>query len=618
MKEKRLHLSKSSIAVAGVASPKMHALLAVGLATAAVLLCLSPPVEAAQRQPVYINKCCRVGEYYDDTQQLCVAGGIAKWVPKVFLPAKNQIYTDVGNAPVHMKFLENKRPEGCKVTAYTTDQILLMGNGSLFLSQKHTLVSSPEYCVDEKVALVCARDNGMDSLQAPEKTSSVWRCCGPNLAYDRLNQTCAKLDQTHVSYGAKIVTSAHVDLSFGFPACKEHVIAGNFKPENLREDTGSVTIDSGKILASNEYCLEQALDGKAVYVFTCREHVQPISVPVENTDVRFALYAAGLLVSVIFLGATLATGYLVTSQHHVLHWRCQTHYVACLLIGDLFLAIVQLSGETITGPACTMIAIIVHFFFLAAFFWLNTMCFNIWWTFRDLRPTSLEKSQEICRLRIYEVYAWGVPLVIAGVAVILDNLPDSDAAYLRPRFGEHKCWFRDDDLEILTYFYGPVGILLFINLLLFASTARQLTCGLWKRDDVKSTTERAALGRVCMKLVVVMGITWVADVASWVFKGPYYIWLVTDLINALQGVFIFIVVGCQPQVWSAIKRLWNSKTGRSLTNTTHGPQHSSSSHGLPSMGESITNNTCTNNTTTTTNSQANNNNTNRVPMETVC
>uniref|UniRef100_A0A182P7F7 G-protein coupled receptors family 2 profile 2 domain-containing protein n=1 Tax=Anopheles epiroticus TaxID=199890 RepID=A0A182P7F7_9DIPT len=121
---------------------------------------------------------------------------------------------------------------------------------------------------------------------------------------------------------------------------------------------------------------------------------------------------------------------------------------------------------------------------------------------------------------------------------------------------------------------------------------------------------RAALGRVCLKLVVVMGVTWVADVISWAVGGPNYIWIVTDLINALQGVFIFIVVGCQPQVWAAMKRLWNSKTGRSFTNTTHGPQHSSSSHGLPSMGESITNNTCTNNTTTTTS--------NRVPMETVC
>lgn len=42
----------------------------------------------------------------------------------------------------------------------------------------------------------------------------------------------------------------------------------------------------------------------------------------------------------------------------------------------------------------------------------------------------------------------------------------------------------------LIIFYRPVGILLFVNLLLFASTARQLTCGLWKRDEVKSTTER--------------------------------------------------------------------------------------------------------------------------------
>lgn len=51
-----------------------------------------------------------------------------------------------------------------------------------------------------------------------------------------------------------------------------------------------------------------------------------------------------------------------------------------------------------------------------------------------------------------------------------------------------------------------------------------------------------------MKLVVVMGVTWIADVLSWVVGGPQYIWYLTDLINALQGVFIFVVVGCQPQV----------------------------------------------------------------------
>ncbi|XP_053662114.1 probable G-protein coupled receptor Mth-like 1 [Anopheles marshallii] len=600
------------------------------------LVLLAVPGFAGTRpQEVRINKCCRLGEFYNVTERQCVAGGIAKWVPRIFLPAKGQLYKDLGSAPPFMKFTEQQQPETCpRPTVYEVDLVTLMGNGSLFLNQKHVLVPVPDYCIDEKVALVCPErptdlfgagtDGGkggqMDSLQAPEKTSIVLRCCGSNFAYDRGNRTCSKLPRGHELFDSRIVNSPYVELSYGFPACKEHAIAGAFEESRLQEQTGSVTIDSGKIFASGEFCLEHVReDDRTVYVFTCSEHFQPASVPIAKQDGRLVLYSAGLLISTIFLAATLATGLLVPSQHHVLHWRCQTHYVACLLVGDLLLAITQLSGNSITGPACTIIAIMMHFFFLAAFFWLNTMCFNIWWTFRDLRPTSLEKSQEICRLRIYEVYAWGVPLVFAGVAAILDNLPDSSDTYLRPRFGEAKCWFYGN-MEMLTYFFGPIGILLFVNLLLFASTARQLTCGLWKRDDVKSTTERrglvsspsysAALGRVCLKLVVVMGVTWVADVISWAVGGPNYIWIVTDLINALQGVFIFIVVGCQPQVWAAMKRLWNSKTGRSFTNTTHGPQHSSSSHGLPSMGESITNNTCTNNTTTTTS--------NRVPMETVC
>lgn len=62
--------------------------------------------------------------------------------------------------------------------------------------------------------------------------------------------------------------------------------------------------------------------------------------------------------------------------------------------------------------------------------------------YSDFRPTSLERGQELCRLRIYEIYAWGVPLIISGVAAILDNLPSSpDDTFLRPRFGEEKCWF---------------------------------------------------------------------------------------------------------------------------------------------------------------------------------
>lgn len=57
----------------------------------------------------------------------------------------------------------------------------------------------------------------------------------------------------------------------------------------------------------------------------------------------------------------------------------------------------------------------------------------------DLRPSSLEKVQELVRLRIYQAYAWGVPLLIMTIAIILDSLPDG--SFLRPRFGQTRCGF---------------------------------------------------------------------------------------------------------------------------------------------------------------------------------
>lgn len=69
-----------------------------------------------------------------------------------------------------------------------------------------------------------------------------------------------------------------------------------------------------------------------------------------------------------------------------------------------------------------------------------------------------------------------------------------------------------------------------------------------------------------MKLVVVMGVTWLFDVLSWAHNVwipdvnttknanslthdvRYYFWYVMDTINALQGVLIFLVVASQPQV----------------------------------------------------------------------
>lgn len=51
----------------------------------------------------------------------------------------------------------------------------------------------------------------------------------------------------------------------------------------------------------------------------------------------------------------------------------------------------------------------------------------------------MEKVQELVRLRIYQAYAFGLPLVIILIAITLDNLPNGE--FLRPRFGQTRCGF---------------------------------------------------------------------------------------------------------------------------------------------------------------------------------
>ena len=72
----------------------------------------------------------------------------------------------------------------------------------------------------------------------------------------------------------------------------------------------------------------------------------------QAADIRFTLYPVGFIISAVFLAATLAAGWLLPASHHVLHWRCQTHHVTCLMLGDLLMAIIQLAGDSLHGGSC--------------------------------------------------------------------------------------------------------------------------------------------------------------------------------------------------------------------------------------------------------------------------
>ncbi|KAH8245356.1 hypothetical protein KR032_009500, partial [Drosophila birchii] len=617
---------------------KMQLLLLALLLAATVASGEDATAAAVARPPppprVKLNKCCHTGEFLNETTRACSAGSSELWVPMVYLVQQQRFFDPPGGSPRFMKFLPNSRP-ACserrqELFRSRNGNVMLFPNGSLYVRERALFVDPSQYCVDLEVALVCLgqdNDQTADALEQPgpgmvaAATAALpdlrlRKCCGKFGTYDTQLKNCNL--QPGLKADGQLRLAPQLPLgsyrtSYGLPECSEHssgggggvggyAIAGDWHEAKLDRATGSLRLPHTN-LSAEHYCLEHTQREGEVKIIACQHLFTHEDGSRESggthdslgeDNLQKAVLTGGILVSIVFLAATLVAGFMLPAVHHALHWRCQICYVFCLLVGKVLLAIEELSSDLQTRPmACLVVAIGMQFFFLAAFFWLNTMCFNIWWTFRDLRPTLLERNQEALRLCLYSLYAFGGPLLITFVAACIDQMPDT--TLLRPGFGQLYCWFDNRNLSIFAYFYGPIGLLLCANIALFVSTTHQLTCGLWKRDDAKTSTEKSALGRVCLKLVVVMGLTWIAEILSWVVGGPHGAWFFTDLINALQGVFIFIVVGCQPQVYTACRRICCPRLRHDITNTTNGVQHSSSSQGLPcSMaggGTEVTQNT---------------------------
>ncbi|XP_020295647.1 uncharacterized protein LOC109860765 isoform X9 [Pseudomyrmex gracilis] len=216
-------------------------------------------------------------------------------------------------------------------------------------------------------------------------------------------------------------------------------------------------------------------------------------------------------------------------------------------------------GYLLIGVKCVIgEAFVIHFSFLASFFWLNVMCFDIWWTFGGFRSLQGSvKQREKKKFIMYSIYAWGSASIFTLVCAIMDFVPSMPKKFIRPEFGAERCWFSTDSAKAL-YFYGPMSLTVLCNICLFISTALKIvrhkkdTAHHLRSSESRRHDDNKQWFNLYLKLFIVMGINWSMEIVSWLFKSaPAYVWYLTDLTNTLQGLIIFIIF-----VWKEkIKRL---------------------------------------------------------------
>ncbi|KAF7267625.1 hypothetical protein GWI33_019117 [Rhynchophorus ferrugineus] len=221
---------------------------------------------------------------------------------------------------------------------------------------------------------------------------------------------------------------------------------------------------------------------------------------------------------------------------HDLQGICIINCLTGLAFGQTFLGVLQLAD--LYHAACETFALITYSAFMYMFFWLTILSFNIWKTTVDPQYLSAIRKWKFA----YYYFATGGTFILLTVLLLSHYSDWIIFEGIRPGIGETSCWFVSIR-ETLIYFYAPISVLLCVNIICYVWTVVILSQRILHS---RSKVLKYRL-KVCVRLCIIMGITWVFEIITALIKnhvqfvGKVLIYIL-DIMNILQGFLIFLIL----------------------------------------------------------------------------
>ncbi|XP_032381624.1 adhesion G-protein coupled receptor D2 [Etheostoma spectabile] len=192
------------------------------------------------------------------------------------------------------------------------------------------------------------------------------------------------------------------------------------------------------------------------------------------------------------------------------------------------------SGSAIHNKvACTLVAALLHLFFMAAFSWMLVEGLLLW-----SKVVAVNLSEER-HMKYYYLIGWGLPVLIVTI-----TLASASGKYSADGY----CWLSVQN-GVIWGFAGPVIFIIMVNILVLTRVV-VITISTAKRRSIMlamgtSPVEQAyeqirAAVKAVLVLLPILGLTWLCGVLVPFSIVMAYIFI---LLNSLQGLFIFLIYG---------------------------------------------------------------------------
>ncbi|XP_070491483.1 uncharacterized protein [Chironomus tepperi] len=288
----------------------------------------------------------------------------------------------------------------------------------------------------------------------------------------------------------------------------------------------------------NKFCFGISDESRAV-PYACFDDEYDTSHQRHTTEL--IVHTIGMLISIPFLIITFLI-YASIPELRNLHGKSLMCYIlALVLVTSLLLYAKHSYIEKFEGIA-------LYFSILLTFFWMNVLCFDIWSVARSRISNRSLRGEQRTFLK-YCLYGFGCPLLITIIVVLIDHHRLSNSDYY-PLFGDIGRMFSDKKTKAF-YINIPIFIITLVNIAFFLDTSRRIWSAVNQAYDKKSEKRKEMFKKrfsTCLRLFIIMGVVWVMESIAFFSSDRYEetsfkhtIFQITDFINCIQGLLIFLV-----------------------------------------------------------------------------
>ncbi|XP_071515008.1 probable G-protein coupled receptor Mth-like 3 isoform X2 [Panulirus ornatus] len=508
--------------------------------------------QAFYTQPLHIPRCCPDGYAFDPSRK-CIQMPLPDFQPEVAIKGELMVALNVTEEVVDFTCDDREGEEKYVSLVNDPATLIQMSDGVNLLwipPQGQPYEQHDYYCLAMErstdplptvsyVAKICH----MDAAARFERdkivcagASCVRKCCPLHQSL-RNKMACTPVfeaDDWQPSFSSSrdsIVPApppSDLLLVHGLPIC-ETILVYN---DHILLDTGEVSAD-GLLFPQHKYCIDynnqtdtQEVEEMALICSAADEW--PWSCPWKNV-----MLSVLMSISCVFLAITWIIYVSVPLLRGNNMGRFIISFVSAMFVSFVTLIILKHHREGFSAVQCTITATLTHLSILATFFWMNVMSYHI---FCHLKMSHSYQRENIRSFLFHNLYAWGSSLLVALIGLILDA---TQADFIRPHFEIPDCWF-PNQVALWLYQYGIMLILIVINIFFFVGSVALLR----QRQRSGNHTETICAW-VYLRIFIITGVLWTTEIFTWQASNQCQIVVVIfDIINSLQGIYIFLVCVC--------------------------------------------------------------------------